>query len=125
MCIRDRNKNIDLKKLSSYFQLLEKALQYLKEVTTFDEYQIKKNKKTVEDLKNYINHIKNIKNSTFDDLTWMDVIKFTTNDCNYDTQEIARVQLLELYPEISEKLAEDMSDAVSYTHLTLPTKRIV
>ena len=40
----------------------------------------------------------------------MDVIKFTTNDCNYDTQEIARVQLLELYPEISEKLAEDMSD---------------
>jgi hypothetical protein len=104
------NKNIDSKKLSSYFQLLEKALQYLKEVTTFDEYQIKKNTKTIEDLKNYINHIKNIKNSTFDDLTWMDVIKFTTNDCNYDTQEIARVQLLELYPEISEKLAEDMSD---------------
>ena len=104
------NKNIDSKKLSSYFQLLEKALLYLKEVTTFDEYQIKKNTKTVEDLKNYILHIKNIKNNTFDDLTWMDVIKFTTNDCNYDTQEIARVQLLELYPEISEKLAEDMSD---------------
>ena len=104
------NKNIDSKKLSSYFQLLEKALLYLKEVTTFDEYQIKKNTKTVEDLKNYILHIKNIKNNTLDDLTWMDVIKFTTNDCNYDTQEIARVQLLELYPEISEKLAEDMSD---------------
>ena len=104
------NKNIDSKKLSSYFQLLEKALLYLKEVTTFDEYQIKKNTKTVEDLKNYILHIKNIKNNTFDDLTWMDVIKFTTNGCNYDTQEIARVQLLELYPEISEKLAEDMSD---------------
>ena len=104
------NKNIDSKKLFSYFQLLEKALLYLKEVTTFDEYQIKKNTKTVEDLKNYILHIKNIKNNTFDDLTWMDVIKFTTNDCNYDTQEIARVQLLELYPEISEKLAEDMSD---------------
>ena len=104
------NKNIDSTKLSSYFQLLEKALLYLKEVTTFDEYQIKKNTKTVEDLKNYILHIKNIKNNTFDDLTWMDVIKFTTNDCNYDTQEIARVQLLELYPEISEKLAEDMSD---------------
>ena len=104
------NKNIESEKLSSYLQLLEKAFLYLKEVTTFDEYQIKKNTKTVEDLKNYINHIKNIKNSTFDDLTWMDVIKFTTNDCNYDTQEIARVQLLELYPEISEKLAEDMSD---------------
>ena len=104
------NKNIDSEKLSSYIQLLEKALMYLKEVTTFDEYQITKNTKTVEDLKIYINHIKNIENSTFNNLTWMDLIKFTINNCNYDTQEIARVQLLELYPEISEKLAEDMSD---------------
>ena len=104
------NKNIDSDKISSYFQLIEKALLYLKEVTTFDEYQISKNTKTVEDLKNYIDHIKNIKNSTFNDLTWMDIIKFTTSNCNYDTQEIARVQLLELYPEISEKLAEDMSE---------------
>ena len=104
------NKNIESNKLSSYFQLLEKALLYLKEVTTFDKYQISKNTKTVEDLKNYMDHIKNIKNSTFNDLTWMDIMKFTTSNCNYDTQEIARVQLLELYPEISEKLAEDMSD---------------
>ncbi|MDC0192906.1 hypothetical protein OAJ53_00380 [Pelagibacteraceae bacterium] len=104
------NKNIDSEKLSSYIQLLEKALLYLKEVTTFDEYQITKNTKTVEDLKIYINHIKNIENSTLKNLTWMDLIKFTTSNCNYDTQEIARVQLLELYPEISEKLAEDMSD---------------
>ena len=104
------NKNIDSDKISSYFQLIEKALLYLKEVTTFDEYQISKNTKTVEDLKNYIDYIKNIKNSTFNDLTWMDIMKFTTSNCNYDTQEIARVQLLELYPDISEKLAEDMSD---------------
>ena len=101
------NKNINSEKLSMYFQLLEKALLYLKEVTTFDEYQITKNTKTVEDLTNFINHIKN---NTFNNLTWMDIIKFTTNNCNYDTQEIARVQLLELYPEISETLAEDMSD---------------
>ena len=104
------NKNIESEKLSSYLQLLEKAFLYLKEVTTFDEYQITKNTKTVEDLKLYIKHIKNIKNSTFNNLTWMDLLKFTTSNCNYDTQEIARVQLLELYPEISEKLAEDMSD---------------
>jgi len=101
------NKNINSEKFSMYFQLLEKALLYLKEVTTFDEYQITKNTKTVEDLTNFINHIKN---NTFNNLTWMDIIKFTTNNCNYDTQEIARVQLLELYPEISETLAEDMSD---------------
>ena len=104
------NKNIDSEKISSYLQLLEKALLYLKEVTTFDEYQIKKNTKTVEDLIKYINHVKNLEHNTFKDLTWMDIIKFSTNECNYDTQEIARVQLLELYPEISEKLAEDMSD---------------
>ncbi len=104
------NKNIYSKKLASYLQLLEKALLYLKEVTTFDEYQIKKNTKTIEDLKKYINHIKNLNKNTYNDLTWMDIIKFTTNKCNYDTQEIARVQLLELYPAISEKLAEDMSD---------------
>ena len=103
-------KNIESEKLSSYLQLLEKAFLYLKEVTTFDEYQIKKNTKTVEDLKIYINHIINKKNNTFNDLTWVDLIKFTTNNCNYDTQEIANVQLLELYPEISEKLSEDMSD---------------
>ena len=104
------NKNIDSEKISSYFQLLEKALLYLKEFTTFDEYQIKKNTKTVEDLTKYINHVKNLEHNTFKDLTWMDIIKFSTNNCNYDTQEIARVQLLELYPEISENLAEDMSD---------------
>ena len=104
------NKNIESEKLSSYLQLLEKAFLYLKEVSTFDEYQIKKNTKTVEDLKIYINHIINKKNNTFNDLTWVDLIKFTTNNCNYDTQEIANVQLLELYPKISEKLSEDMSD---------------
>ena len=104
------NKNIDSEKISSYFQLLEKALLYLKEVTTFDEYQIKKNTKTVEDLTKYINHVKNLEHNTLKDLTWMDIIKFSTNNCNYDTQEIAKVQLLELYPEISENLAEDMSD---------------
>ena len=104
------NKNIVSEKLSSYIQLLEKALLYLKEVTTFDEYQITKNTKTVEDLKIYINHIIKIENSKFNNLTWIDLIKFTTSNCNYDTQEIARVQLLELYPEISENLAEDMSD---------------
>ena len=104
------NKNIDSEKISYYFQLLEKALLYLKEVTTFDEYQIKKNTKTVENLTKYINHVKNLEHNTLKDLTWMNIIKFSTNNCNYDTQEIAKVQLLELYPEISENLAEDMSD---------------
>ena len=104
------NKNVEIEKLNTYFELLEKALLYLKEVTTFDEYQITKNSKTVEDLKKYISHIKKFQKKKITDLQWIDLIKFTFNKCNYDTQEIAKVQLLELYPEISEELAEDMSD---------------
>ncbi len=104
------NKNVDSDKLTTYFKLLNKALLYLKEVTTFDEYQITKNSKTVEDLKKYISHIKNFQKGSISDLQWIDLIKFTINNCNYDTQEIAKVQLLEIYPEISEELAEDMSE---------------
>jgi len=104
------NKNVEIEKLNTYFELIEKALLYLREVTTFDEYQITKNSKTVEDLKKYISHIKKFQKKRVTDLQWIDLIKFTFNKCNYDTQEIAKVQLLELYPEISEELAEDMSD---------------
>ena len=99
------NKNIDPIKLSNYSKLLEKALLYLKEVTTFDEYQIKKNSKTLEDLKKFIDHIKN-----YNYIHWIDLINYATKNFNYDTQEIAKVQLLELYPEDSENFAEDMSD---------------
>ena len=99
------NKNIDPIKLSNYSKLLEKALLYLKEVTTFDEYQIKKNAKTLEDLKKFIDHIKN-----YNYIHWIDLINYATKNFNYDTQEIAKVQLLELYPEDSENFAEDMSD---------------
>ena len=104
------NKNVDSDKLTTYFKLLNKALLYLKEVTTFDEYQITKNSKTVEDLKKYISHIKKFQKGSISDLQWIDLIKFTINNCNYDTQEIAKVQLLEIYHEISEELAEDMSE---------------
>ena len=104
------NKILDKKKLSHYSQLLEKALQYLQEVTTFDEYQIKKNTKSVKDLEQFIEHVKKFTNKNNADLQWIDLINFANNNCNYDTQEIAKVQLLELYPEDSESLAEDMSD---------------
>jgi len=104
------SKILDQKKLSNYSQLLEKALQYLQEVTTFDEYQIKKNTKSVKDLEKFIEHVKKFTNKNNADLQWIDLMNFANNNCNYDTQEIAKVQLLELYPEDSESLAEDMSD---------------
>ena len=104
------NQKVDSKKLTAYFKLLKKALLYLKEVTTFDEYQITKNSKTVKDLEKFIIHLNKFQKEDVNDLQWIDLIKFTINNCNFDTQEIAKVQLLELYPEISEELAEDMSD---------------
>ena len=104
------NKILDQKKLSHYSQLLEKALQYLQEVTTFDKYQIKKNTNSVKDLEKFIEHVKKFTNKNNADLQWIDLMNFANNNCNYDTQEIAKVQLLELYPEDSESLAEDMSD---------------
>ena len=104
------NQKVDSKKLTAYFKLLKKALLYLKEVTTFDEYQITKNSKTVKDLEKYISHLGKFQKESANALQWIDLIKFTINNCNFDTQEIAKVQLLELYPEISEELAEDMSD---------------
>lgn len=104
------NQKVDSKKLTAYFKLLKKALLYLKEVTTFDEYQITKNSNTVKDLEKFISHLNKFQKEDVNDLQWIDLIKFTINNCNFDTQEIAKVQLLELYPEISEELAEDMSD---------------
>ena len=104
------NQKVDSKKLTAYFKLLKKALLYLKEVTTFDEYQITKNSNTVKDLEKFIIHLNKFQKENVNDLQWIDLIKFTINHCNFDTQEIAKVQLLELYPEISEELAEDMSD---------------
>ncbi len=104
-------KKINKKKIISYFNLLNKALNYLHEVITYDEYQIKKNTKTIEDLVQYIDYVKKIKDTNNFDLYWSDLINYTENKYNFDTQEITKVQLLELYPEVSELLAEDMSDS--------------
>jgi len=101
-------KNFNTNKLAEYIDLLNKALCYLNEVITYDEFQIKKNTKTINDLKHFISYAKTINN--INDFIWSKLINFADNDCNFDTQEIAKVQLLELYPDESELLAEDMSD---------------
>ena len=101
---------IDLKKgvFKKYEALLNKALNYLEEVNTNDEFQINKNNLTIKDLKKYILHIKNVNLSN--NLKWKDILDYCDKNFNNDTQEIARVQLIELFPQISEELAEDMAD---------------
>ncbi len=91
-----------------YKKLLNKALNYLEEVNTSDEFQINKNKLTTEDLKKYISYINDIDLSQ--KFKWLDILDYCDSNFNNDTKEIARVQLIELYPQISEDLAEDMAD---------------
>ena len=91
-----------------YKNLLNKALNYLEEVNTSDEFQINKNKLTTEDLKKYIFYINDLDLSQ--KYKWLDILDYCDSNFNNDTQEIARVQLIELYPQISEELAEDMAD---------------
>ena len=91
-----------------YKNLLNKALNYLEEVNTSDEFQINKNKLTTEDLKKYISYINDLDLSQ--KFKWLDILDYCDSNFNNDTKEIARVQLIELYPQISEELAEDMAD---------------
>ena len=91
-----------------YKNLLNKALNYLEEVNTSDEFQINKNKLTNEDLKKYISYINDLDLSQ--KIKWLDILDYCDSNFNNDTKEIARVQLIELYPQISEELAEDMAD---------------
>ncbi len=91
-----------------YKKLLNKALNYLEEVNTSDEFQINKNKLTTEDLKKYIFYINDLDLSQ--KFKWLEILDYCDSNFNNDTQEIARVQLIELYPQISEDLAEDMAD---------------
>ena len=91
-----------------YKKLLIKALSYLEEVNTSDEFQFNKNKLTSEDLKKYISYINDLDLSQ--KFKWLDILDYCDSNFNNDTKEIARVQLIELYPQISEELAEDMAD---------------
>ena len=100
--------NLDNIVFEKYKKLLNKALNYLEEVNTSDQFQINKNKVTTEDLKKYIFYINDLDLSQ--KFKWLDILDYCDLNFNNDTQEIARVQLIELYPQVSEELAEDMAD---------------
>ena len=100
--------DLDIETFEKYKILLNKALNYLQEVNTSDEFQINKNKFTTDDLKKYILYCNQLDFSQ--NFKWLDILDYCDSSFNYDTQEIARVQLIELFPKISEELAEDMSD---------------
>ena len=42
--------------------------------------------------------------------SWKSIIEYCERRCNFDTQEIIKVQMIELFPSISDPLAENMSE---------------
>ena len=86
--------------------MLLKAHTYLHEVLTTDVLQKEKNKQSQIDLKKIINYCKN---SNLNSFNWLDIINFAETNVCFDAQEIVKVQIIELYPDIADPLAENMS----------------
>ena len=97
---------IEKDRFEKYIALLLKAQIYIAEVLTTDKLQKEKNKQTYEDLKKIIDYCKDIPIKNF---KWFKLITFSENNTNFDTQEIVKVQIIELYPDIADPLAENMS----------------
>jgi len=104
------NFNVETDLINKYLILLEKAHQYLIEVQPTDKIQINKNLLTISDLSKFINYCSSLKEKKLIKIKWKHLLEFASNNYNLDTREIAKVQLIEIYPEVSENLANDMSE---------------
>ncbi len=98
--------SLNEKIIKKYINLITKSKNYLKEVDTNDKLQKQKNKKSYSDI---VKFIKKIKNSNPNKLNWKKIITYAENNYSFDTQEIIKVQIIELYPKIADVLAEDMA----------------
>ena len=90
--------------------LLKKARDYLKEVKTTDNYQIKKNKEALKDIKKTIIFCNKI-NSSIKKYDWIKILDFAHKNLSFDAQEIIKVQMIEIYPGIANDLSNDMSNS--------------
>jgi len=101
--------SIENNRFEKYITLLLKAQTYLREVLTYDKLQKEKNKKSYKDIEKIIKFCNTIKNKSPASFNWNDIITFAKINVCFDVQEIVKVQILELYPNITDPLAEDMS----------------
>ena len=104
------NFSVEADLINKYLTLLKKAHQYLIEVQPTDKIQINKNLLTISDLSKFINYCSSLKEKNLIKIKWKHLLEFASNNYNLDTSEIAKVQLIEIYPEVSENLANDMSE---------------
>ena len=102
-------KSLTKNNLSKFIILLKKARDYLKEVKTTDNYQIKKNKEDLKDIKKTIIFCNKI-NSSIKKYDWIKILDFAHKNLSFDAQEII-VQMIEIYPEIANDLSNDMSNS--------------
>jgi len=100
---------IEKERFEKYINLLLKAKTYLSEVFTNDKLQKIKNKQSHKDIQKIINYCNKIKNKSLLSFNWKDLISFAKINVCFDVQEIVKVQILELYPNITDSIAEDMS----------------
>ena len=104
------SKNLTKKKLNEFIFLIKKSRDYLKEVKTVDNYQIKKNKKALTDIEKIILFCEKM-NLDKNNCQWKNIMDFAYKNLNFDAQEIIKVQLIELHPNIADRLGEDMSNS--------------
>ena len=83
-------KTIDSKQFKIFILLLQKAQLYLEEVVTTDDYQIRKNGKSSEDILKMINYCKLLQLNKKKYFNWK--------------------QIIELFPQIADPIAENMSE---------------
>ena len=103
-------KTLTKNKLNKFVALINKAKDYLNEVKTTDNYQIKKNKEALKDIKKIINFCNKI-NSNIKKNKWKNILNFAHKNLSYDAQEIIKVQIIELYPGVADNLSNDMSNS--------------
>ena len=92
-------KTIDRKKFKIFILLLQKAQLYLEEVITIDDYQIRKNEKSSKDILKMINYCKSLQSNKKKYFSWKKLIEFAECNLDFDTQEIVKVQIIELFLE--------------------------
>ena len=102
-------KKINYRKFNRFIKLLYKSKLYLDEVLTYDSYQKKKNYDSSKDINKMIKYCEKIYLRKKNNISWKDLIEYGEKNYSYDAQEIIKVQIIELFPAISDPLAEKMS----------------
>ncbi|MEM8497046.1 MAG: hypothetical protein AAF542_03425 [Pseudomonadota bacterium] len=112
-----------VEKLNQLIGLLKQSDQHFKEVFVDDEWQASKNKTLSVDLKTLLNFLSD-QGPRF--RNWSDLLEVVDDQVGLDAQELLRALLLELYPDIVDPLADDMTVFEDYRlDSSMPVKHAI